>query len=81
MSVIIEFCSIVSTVLFGQSVRTYGDYSSSLFMAFFMFLSIITVCLVPAKFRREEVEKVAGSTELREFLTGQQKKPIIITAS
>ena len=80
MSVCIELCSIVSATAFGIFVRKYGDFQSTMYMVLVMLLGTITVCFVPARFRREELERAAKSAESKEFLPSQAKKKIVISA-
>lgn len=79
MSVCIEFCSMVSAAVFGIYVRKYGDLIATMGMLIVMILSTITVCFVPARFKREELERASKSAEMKEFLPIEEKEQIIVS--
>ena len=78
MSVMIEMFSMVATVAFGYSVRTYGGFESTMCIVFLIFVCTLMICLVPPKFRREALERATKSTELKEFLPNKEEKPVIM---
>jgi len=73
MSMGIELCSMISTSMFGIAVREYGDFTSTMCMVSLTLLSTFALCLVPAKYKSEELEKTVKSSELQEVLLIQEK--------
>lgn len=79
ISVCVELVSMISTFTYGLSMRAYGDLRTNICATILLFLSSVVVCLVPPKYKREELEKAAKEAEATGLLYGStEKKPIVI---